>query len=322
MAYRELGTAGLVVVQAVDAALNNEDKHLLIACSGGADSLALAFAARYVAIRRYLEYAAVVIDHGLQDGSADVAASVEQQLAQLGYDDVTVTTVEVDQSAAAGPEAAAREARYRALAAEARARSATVLIAHTLDDQAETVLLGLARGSGSRSLAGMPPRAGHLLRPFLHIRRETTEQACAEQGLDPWQDPHNTDRRFTRVRVRETVLPTLESELGPGVAEALARTAGLLRDDTELLDRLAAEAYRTAAGLGGTDTLDCAALESQPPALRRRILRLWLLAHGIGDLTLRHITAVETLVIGWHGQKSIQVPGATVTRNAGRLRVS
>jgi tRNA(Ile)-lysidine synthase len=196
-----------------------------------------------------------------------------------------------------------------------------VLIAHTLDDQAETVLLGLARGSGTRSLAGMPPRAGHLLRPFLHIRRETTEQACAEQGLDPWQDPHNTDRRFTRVRVRETVLPTLETELGPGVAEALARTAELLRDDTELLDRLAAEAYRTAEGLGGTDTLDCTALESQPPALRRRILRLWLMAHGIGDLTLRHISAVESLVIGWHGQKSIQVPGATVTRHAGRLRV-
>ncbi|HEX6756983.1 MAG TPA: tRNA lysidine(34) synthetase TilS [Propionibacteriaceae bacterium] len=320
MAYRELGTASLVVVQAVDAALNNEDKHLLIACSGGADSLALAFAARYVAIRRYLEYAAVVIDHGLQDGSGDVAASVEQQLARLGYDDVAVITVEVGQSAA-GPEAAAREARYRALDAEARARSATVLIGHTLDDQAETVLLGLARGSGSRSLAGMPPRAGHLLRPFLHLRRETTERACAEQGLDPWQDPHNTDRRFTRVRVRESVLPTLETELGPGVAEALARTAELLRDDTALLDRLAAEAYRTAEGLGGTDTLDCAALESQPPALRRRILRLWLLAHGIGDLTLRHISAVESLVIGWHGQKSIQIPGATVTRNAGRLRV-
>ena len=132
-------------------------------------------------MRRYLEYAAVVIDHGLQDGSADVAASVEEQLARLGYDDVTVTSVEVDPSAAAGPEAAAREARYRALDAEARSRTATVLIGHTLDDQAETVMLGLARGSGGRSLAGMPPRAGHLLRPFLHIRRETTEQACAEQ---------------------------------------------------------------------------------------------------------------------------------------------
>ncbi len=320
MAYRELGPASLAVVQAVDAALTSQDKHLLVACSGGADSLALAFAGRYVAIRHYLGYAAVVIDHGLQDGSADVAVLVTQQLKRLGYEDVTLSRVEVDQSAAIGLEAAARQARYAALDAEARSRSATVLVGHTLDDQAETVLLGLARGSGSRSLAGMPPRAG-VLRPFLHLRRETTQQACSELGLDPWQDTHNTDRRFTRVRVRETVLPTLEAELGPGVAEALARTAELLRDDTELLDRLAGEAYRTAEGLGGTDTLDCAALESQPPALRRRILRLWLLAHGIGDLTLRHINAVESLVIGWHGQKSIQVPGATVTRNAGRLRV-
>jgi tRNA(Ile)-lysidine synthase len=319
--YRELGPAGLAVVQAVDGALNSQDMHLLVACSGGADSLALAFAARYVAIRRYLEYAAVVIDHRLQEGSHEVAARVQQQLDRLGYDDVTVTTVEVDQSATVGPEAAARQARYLALDAEARARSATVLLGHTLDDQAETVLLGLARGSGGRSLAGMAPRAGHLLRPFLNMRRGTTEQACAEFGLDPWQDPHNTDRRFTRVRVRETVLPTLETELGPGVAEALARTAELLRDDTALLDRLAAEAYRTAEGLGGTDTLDCVALESQPPALRRRILRLWLLTHGIGDLTLRHIGAVESLIVDWHGQKSIQVPGATVTRNEGRLSV-
>ena len=321
MGYRELGPAGLAVVQAVDGALNSQDTHLLVACSGGADSLALAFAARYVAIRRYLEYAAVVIDHRLQEGSNEVAARVQQQLDRFGYDDVTVTTVEVDESATVGPEAAARQARYLALDAEARARSATVLLGHTLDDQAETVLLGLARGSGGRSLAGMAPRAGHLLRPFLNLRRSTTEQACAEFGLDPWQDPHNTDRRFTRVRVRETVLPTMETELGPGVAEALARTAELLRDDTALLDRLAAEAYRTAEGLGGTDTLDCVALESQPPALRRRILRLWLLTHGIGDLTLRHIGAVESLIVDWHGQKSIQVPGATVTRNEGRLSV-
>ena len=322
MGYRELGPAGLAVVQAVDGALSSQDTHLLVACSGGADSLALAFAARYVAIRRYLEYAAIVIDHGLQDGSAEVAGRVRQQLERLGYLDVTVTTVEVDQTATVGPEAAARQSRYGALDTEARARSATVLLGHTIDDQAETVLLGLARGSGGRSLAGMAPRAGHLLRPFLDLRRATTEQACAELGLDFWQDPHNTDRRFTRVRVREMVLPTLESELGPGVTEALARTAELLRDDTELLDRLAAEAYRTAEGLGGTDTLDCAALESQPPALRRRILRLWLLAHGIGEITLRHISAVESLVIDWHGQKSIQVPGATVTRNAGRLSVA
>jgi tRNA(Ile)-lysidine synthase len=319
--HRELGAAGLAVVQAVDGKLSSQDKHLLVACSGGADSLALAFAVRHVAIRRHLDYAAIVIDHRLQDGSAEVAAAVQQQLDRLGYSDVIVAAVQVDRSANVGPEAAAREARYRALDAAARARAATVLLGHSLDDQAETVLLGLARGSGSRSLAGMAPRAGHLLRPFLNLRRATTEQACAELGIKPWQDPHNTDRRFTRVRVRETVLPTLETELGPGVAEALARTAELLRDDTDLLDRLAADVYRTTGGLGGTDTLDCAALESQPPAMRRRVLRLWLLTHGIGDLSLRHISAVESLVIDWHGQKSIELPGATVTRNGGRLSV-
>jgi tRNA(Ile)-lysidine synthase len=319
---RELGPATLAAVQAVDAALNEQDAHLVAACSGGADSLALAFAARYVAGRRDLKYAAVVVDHGLQHDSAEVASRVRRQLEQLGYDDVMVTTVQVDQSAAVGPEAAAREARYRAFDAEARARSASLLLGHTRDDQAETVLLGLARGSGSRSLAGMAPRVGHFIRPFLRIRRTTTEQVCVELGLDPWQDPHNFDPRFTRVRVRQTVLPTLEAELGPGVAEALARTAELIRDDNELLDRLAAETSRTTDGLSGTDTVDCAALESQPPALRRRIIRLWLLTHGLGDLSLRHISAVESLVIDWHGQKAIQIPGATVTRTAGRLRVS
>ena len=321
MGRRELGQASLAAVQAVDAALSQQDMQLLIACSGGADSLALAFAARYVATRRDLPHAAAVIDHGLQDASADIAARVADQLASLGYDDVSVITVDVDESSASGPEAAAREARYRALDAEARARAATVLLGHNLDDQAETVLLGLARGSGARSLAGMASRAGHLVRPFLHLRRTTTEQVCEEVGLEPWQDPHNSDRRFTRVRVRSTVLPTLETELGPGVAEALGRTAELLRDDNELLDQLAAAASRTAEGLGGTDTVDCAALESQPPALRRRILRVWLLAHGLGDLSLQHISAVESLVIDWHGQKAIQIPGATVTRSAGRLRL-
>jgi tRNA(Ile)-lysidine synthase len=318
---RELGPAALAAVQAVDGSLHQQDSHLVVACSGGADSLALAFAVDYVTTRRGLGHSAVVIDHGLQDDSAEVAGRVADQLATLGYDDVSVVTVDVDQSSAVGPEAAARQARYRALDTEARTRAATVWLGHTLDDQAETVLLGLARGSGSRSLAGMVPRAGHLVRPFLRIRRTTTEQVCAELGLEPWQDPHNSDRRFTRVRVRDIVLPMLEAELGPGVAEALSRTAELVRDDSELLDQLAAQTSRAAEGLGGTDTLDCAALESQPPALRRRIIRLWLLAHGLGDLSLRHITAVDSLVIDWHGQKAIHIPGATVTRTAGRLRV-
>jgi tRNA(Ile)-lysidine synthase len=321
MGRRALGPATLASVQAVDNALNSSDERLLVACSGGADSLALAFAVRYAATRRDLGIGAVVIDHRLQDDSAAIGLRVADQLVSLGYHDVSVTAVAVDQAALVGPEAAARQARYRALDAEARAHAATVWLGHTLDDQAETVLLGLARGSGSRSLAGMAPRTGHLVRPFLQIRRTTTRQVCAELGLKPWQDPHNSDRRFTRVRVREIVLPTLEAELGPGVAEALARTAELVRDDTEFLDRLAAQTSSTSEGLGGTDTLDCAALESQPPALRRRILRLWLLGHGLGDLSLRHISAVESLVIDWHGQKAIQIPGATVRRTGGRLGV-
>ena len=321
MGRRELGPASLAAVQAVDSALHQQDSNLVVACSGGADSLALAFAIDYVTTRRGLGPSAVVIDHGLQDDSAEVASRVADRLATLGYDDVSVISVDVEQSSAVGPEAAARQARYRALDTEARARAATVWLGHTLDDQAETVLLGLARGSGSRSLAGMVPRAGHLVRPFLRIRRTTTEQVCAELELEPWQDPHNSDRRFTRVRVRDIVLPMLEAELGPGVAEALSRTAELVRDDSELLDQLAAQTSRAAEGLGGTDTLDCAALESQPPALRRRIIRLWLLGHGLGDLSLRHISAVDSLVIDWHGQKAIHIPGATVTRTAGRLRV-
>ena len=155
MGRRELGPATLAAVQAVDIALNQHDVQLVTACSGGADSLALAFAARYVARRRDLKYAAVIVDHGLQPGSATIAARVSDQLDGIGYQDVIIATVQVENSAAVGPEAAAREVRYRALDAEARVRSATVMLGHTLDDQAETVLLGLARGSGSRSLA--PP---------------------------------------------------------------------------------------------------------------------------------------------------------------------
>ena len=158
----------------------------------------------------------------------------------------------VHDQADGGPEAAARTARYAALQSEAAGRQATIWLGHTLDDQAESVLLGLARGSGPRSLAGMAARTGRLVRPLLGLRRSVTEQACAELDLDPWRDPHNDDPRFARVRVRRTVLPTLEAELGPGVAEALARTAALVRDDADLLDGLAAEADP------GTDALDAA----------------------------------------------------------------
>ena len=205
---------------------------VLAACSGGPDSLALASALAFVAPRAGLRAGAVTVDHGLQEGSSDRAAQVAAVLRGLGLDPVRAVTVTVDGNG--GPEAAARTARYAALEkAAADLGAAAVLLGHTLDDQAETVLLGLARGSGARSLAGMAPRRGIFLRPLLGVRRQATAGACAAVGLVPWADPHNADRRFARVRVRLDALPALEAALGPGVAEALARTADQLRDDAD-----------------------------------------------------------------------------------------
>ena len=200
----------------------------------------------------------------------------------------------------------------------AASRRATVLLGHTRDDQAETVLLGLARGSGTRSLAGMATRSGpggRRLRPLLGVPRSVIEQACRENDLAPWRDPHNSDPSFARVRVRQTVLPTLEAELGPGISEALARTAALARDDADLLDVLAAEADP------GTARLECGVLEGLPAALRRRVIGRWLrLEHGLGDLSAGHLYAVEALVTDWHGQRGVDLPGGVrVRRVAGAL---
>lgn len=315
MARRALGPATLQVVQAVAAALDEADEALLTACSGGPDSLALAFAAQHAARRLGLRHAVVVVDHGLQAGSAAVAAQAVTAVTGLGVTDVRQVAVRVDLHDGSGPEAAARRSRYAALDAEAgrAGAAATVLLGHTRDDQAETVLLGLARGSGSRSLAGMASRTGRYRRPLLGLDRGVTVRTCEELGLDPWLDPHNEDPTYARVRVRRRVLPVLEAELGPGVGAALARTAELARDDADLLDALAVDADP------GTDTLGCAELGALPGALRRRVLRRWLLRRGAEDLQLDHVLAVEALVRSWHGQRAVHVPRGAVTRRDGRL---
>jgi tRNA(Ile)-lysidine synthase len=314
MSRRALGPATLQVVRAVEAVL---DEPALVACSGGPDSLALAAASAIVGDRRRTPVRAAVVDHGLQPGSAEIAASVATTVAGLGlHAEVLAVRVAAD----GGPESAARDARYAAL--EAAAGESLVLLGHTLDDQAETVLLGLARGSGSRSLAGMPARRGHFVRPLLGLRAAVTRQACAELGVEPWLDPHNRERRFARVRVREQVLPVLEAELGPGIAEALARSADLVRADADLLDELAArEGTRLAATTGEGVELDAVGLASLPPALRGRVLRDWLRASGASDLAETHIAAADALVVDWHGQRWTEAPGVRVVRSDGRLRV-
>lgn len=266
--------------------------------SGGPDSLALAAAAATV-----LPTTALIVDHGLQPGSERVAAVAREQALGLGCAAARVLTVQV--GADGGPEAAARRARYAAL--EAARDGDPVLLAHTLDDQAETVLLGLGRGSGARSIAGMRECDPPWYRPLLDIRRHVTHAVCAEAGVTPWDDPHNHDRHFTRVRLRLDVLPALESALGGGVAEALARTAASLREDTDLLDGLAGRHLQDARV--GAD-LDISAVRDLPAALRRRVLRAWLISGGGSGLTDLQIRAVDALITDWRGQGGVAVSGA------------
>jgi len=304
---------------------------LAVAVSGGADSLALAAATAQLAALRPLRLCGLVVDHGLQPDSAGVAERAAKRVRGLGFDDVRVLTVEV--SGSGGTEAAARRARYLAL--RDAAPDGLVLLGHTRDDQAETVLLGLGRGSGPRSIAGMRPLDPPWGRPFLDVSRETTRAACAVLGLDPWQDPHNADARFTRVRLRHEVLPLLEEVLQGGVAAALARTAAQLREDLDTLDTLAASALtraqchegrlqdvqRLEGVLHGIE-LDVAELEREPAPVRRRVVRRWLLDAGVPELSDGHLRSVDELVGAWRGQGGVWLPGNfEVSRAHGRLRV-
>jgi tRNA(Ile)-lysidine synthase len=283
---------------------------VLVGCSGGADSMALSAATAFEAPRRGLRAGAVIVDHGLQSDSAPVAARTAQALRTFGLDPVEVASVSVPAaSGSGGPEAAAREVRYAALrAAAGRHYAAAVLVGHTRDDQAETVLLGLARGSGARSLSGMRADAGWLRRPLLEVNRATTRAACAAERLPVWDDPHNADPAFVRARVRHHVLPVLEAELGPGVAAALARTAGLLAADADTLDDWARDALAEATTELG---LSVGVLHRLPSAVRSRVVRRAALAAGCpaGDLSAGHVAAVEALVTSWHGQAGVDLPG-------------
>ncbi|MEU6097543.1 tRNA lysidine(34) synthetase TilS [Streptomyces sp. NPDC047079] len=295
---------------------------VLVACSGGADSMALASALAFEAPKLGIRAGGITIDHGLQAGSDLRADEVVQRLGELGLDPVISVAVSVGR--AGGPEAAARDARYAALDATAERHGATaVLLGHTRDDQAETVLLGLARGSGVRSLSGMAAvsgAGGRYRRPFLHIDRQTARKACMVQSLPVWDDPHNADPAYTRSRLRHEGLPALEKALGKGVVEALARTARLSRDDADALDAWAGQAeisVRDATGL-----LECAKLYALPPAVRRRILRRAAIEAGApaGSLFARHIEEVDRLITGWRGQGAINLPGKVVAqRQGGRL---
>ena len=305
---------------AVRGGLRSSSRPVLVACSGGADSVALAAALAFEAPRAGVRVGGVTVDHGLQPGSAERAERTAELLRGLSLDPVRVLRVEV--GAGGGPEGAARTARYAALAVAGR--GGRIALGHTLDDQAETVLLGLGRGSGPRSVAGMvEDRAdGDVVwwRPLLGVRRATAREACVVQGLPVWDDPWNDDPAYTRVRLRGEVLPLLEEVLGGGVAPALARTAALLREDLDALDELAASQLARLAGESRDGGLPAEPLAALPAALRRRVLRGWLRAAGVPDLQAVHLHAVEALVVRWRGQGQVALPGgAEASRASGRL---
>jgi tRNA(Ile)-lysidine synthase len=291
----------------------------LVGLSGGPDSLALAAAAAFEGRKAGLRIGAVVVDHGMQPGSAEIADRAATSATALGLEPVLVRRVRVDGDG--GPEAAARDARYAAFeAAMGETGASRVLLGHTLDDQAETVLLGLGRGSGPDAIAGMRVDAPPYLRPLLAVRRDVTWQACADQGLEPWRDPMNASSAYARVRVRLEALPALEAAVGPGVAEALARTASQLQEDAEALDALAAELAPDLAELAeGGIALPIAALAANPRAIVHRLIRLAVEDEFGRTLSRAQTLAVARLVFEWHGQGGVDLPGITVVRAGGRL---
>lgn len=320
---------------------------VLVALSGGADSLALALALAYEAPKLGVRAGAVIVDHGLQTGSGDVARAAARQAEQLGLDPVRIESVRVETATdGGGPEAAARSARYAAFVAAVAATGAgAILTAHTHDDQAEQVMLALARGSGLRSLAGIPvrrelrgsadrgERAGAndvlLLRPFLAaaaeaggpvITRRVTEAACDDQGVSFWRDPHNEDHAYARVRVRRRVLPMLEAELGPGVADALVRTAALAREDADALDSMALEFSRGLLAPGAKELqIKVTDLSGLAAPVLYRVIRVLAQEKFGAYLERVHTLSIAALVTEWRGQGPVFVPGMRVTRVNGEL---
>jgi len=285
---------------------------IVVAVSGGADSLALAEVAKIEGEKLAQKIVAVTIDHQLQSGSAEQANKVVKQLS------IPCSIIKVNVELKDGLEASARRARYEALTNFSQENNASaVLLGHTKDDQAETVLLGLARGSGARSLSGMAQVNGIFERPFLEITREQTVAACKELNFQVWNDPHNDNSDFLRVRVRKNVLPIMESELGPGIREALTRSANLLRDDADALDSMAEEFWSQ------DKSLEVEPLAKLPKAVRSRVLRLALFESGVSQLSADQVGQVEALISNWKGQGEVSLPaGVKVSRISGRLTLS
>lgn len=320
---------------------------VLVACSGGRDSMALAAVAGTVCASLGVRCGAIIVDHGLQTGSADVAEEAAGRCRSFGLGPVEVRRVEVADAAGEGLEAAAREARYAALIEAAHnLDAAAVLLAHTLDDQAETVLIGLLRSGGVDALAGMPARVERggvpFLRPLLSLTRADTTGICDDLGLEYWDDPTNgpdiapvsseangsvpLPRDYPlRSRIRHDLLPYINAFSGADVTQRLADGARLARDDKDYLDQAAARVARTVVRPGAADSeilsLDAKALAGEHPAIRRRVIAHALSSAGIAA-NARQVEAIDRLIVDWHGQGPVDLPsGHSANRKKHVIRV-
>jgi tRNA(Ile)-lysidine synthase len=304
--------------QAIRPYLSNTSGVVLIGVSGGADSMALAAATLAESSGRRV--IPVVVDHGLQENSAEVASLVINRLKKMGFDEIFSVRASVELKD--GLEASARRARYKVFEQATETYGAEIfLLGHNKNDQAESVLLGLVRGSGTRSLSGMREQNGIYVRPFLDISRETIEEACSESGLEIWSDPHNENLEFKRVMIRRESIPKLENDLGPGVIDALARSARIMSEDADALDEWASRAVDEI----GSNNLDISKLVALPKAVRARVLRNAIYASGApsGSISAEHLKPVESLVTAWEGQGECSLPGGVkVSRISGRITLS
>ena len=307
-------------VREVLTANTKPGQKLLIAVSGGADSLALASAVLFESKKLQLNIASVTIDHGLQKASAKVAEQTLEKLHQIGITEAWSKKVKVGSKG--GPEAAARDARYKALESiRIESKSDFIVLGHTANDQAETVLLGLTRGSGSKSLSGMSTRSDRLLRPLLSIERKTTEQFCKAEKISPWQDPQNKDLKFLRVRIRKVVLPFLEKQLGNGIFSNLIRTSSQLKEDDQYLSSVAEKAFKKIAKTSArTVILDQPGLSKLPAAIRNRVIKSAIDYFEV-DSSRVHVLAVADLILNWHGQKPLALPGVRVERKGKTITI-
>lgn len=280
--------------------------NILVACSGGADSLALAWTSQVVTKRIGLNLIAVIIDHQLIKESSQVAQDAKKKCKDFGIEKVVIKQIEVKDDKD-GLEAAARKARYEAFEESVNEFNAkAVLLAHTQDDQAETMLMRLTRGSGAKSLSAMKEVSGKYLRPFLHIRKQVLVDALEKENISYWQDPANTNYKFLRAKVRHELMPKLIEVLGDSAIDSLDRTSGLLKEDNEALESIALESYEKL-----NKELKVQELEKLPTAIRKRVIKIAALNSGVtpGPFSFEHIEAIDALVTNWRGQGNVDLPG-------------